>query len=149
MRTWIRPMVVEECYVSNESIADSVTACYKIACDVGRPYKDAVNYSNGAGWNDHDEYGGVFHKSTGTGNCSDPNSNRVLTNGMTTGSFIQEKSSDQGWINGQIETITLNNGGNVGPGARVYWYTVDKGNTRRWNHTGIIQQTDPSHPNHS
>ena len=36
MKTWIRPMVVEECYVSNESIADSVTACYKIACEVGK-----------------------------------------------------------------------------------------------------------------
>lgn len=36
MRTWIRPMVIEECYVSNESIADSVTACYKIACEVGK-----------------------------------------------------------------------------------------------------------------
>ena len=36
MKTWIRPMVIEECFVSNENIANSVVACYKIACNVGR-----------------------------------------------------------------------------------------------------------------
>ena len=149
MRTWIRPMVVEECYVSNESIADSVTACYKIACNVGRPYgNESYNYSYGPEWSDV-EYGNVWHESSGTGNCSDANSNRVLSNGMETGSSIQEHSKDQGWIDGKIDNIILNQDGKVGPGATVYWYTMNKGKTRRWNHKGIIQQTDPNHPNHS
>ena len=149
MKTWIRPMIIEECYVSNESIADSVTACYRIACNVGRPNNSAYDYSNGSGWK-HDEFGGVWHESSGTGNCSDVNSNRVLSNGMEAGSSIQEYSSSQKkWLDGGIDSITLNNNGEVGPGATVYWYTMDSDKKRRWNHKGIIQLADASHPNHS
>lgn len=51
MKTWIRPMVVEECFVSNENIANSVVACYRIACIVGGPrYEGERNYSNGPEW---------------------------------------------------------------------------------------------------
>lgn len=151
MKTWIRPMIIEECYVSNESIADSVTACYRIACNVGRPNNYETDYSNGPGWNNHPEYGGVWHEKSGTGNCSDANSNRVLSNGMVSGSSIQEYRADRKendrWLNGQIENIILNQDGLVGPGATVYWYTKDS--TRRWNHRGVIQSADASHPNHS
>ena len=149
MKTWIRPMVIEECYVSNESIAYSVTACYKIACNVGGPkYEGQRDYSNGPGWNNNNEYGGVWHESSGTGNCSDANSNRVLSNGIVSGSSIQEFRQDRNkWLDGKIETITLNQYGEVGPGATVYWYTKD--NTRRWNHRGVIELADASHPNHS
>ena len=59
MRTWIRPMIIEECFVSNENIANSVMACYKIACKVGRPNNYSTNYSNGPQWkeNEHGGYG--------------------------------------------------------------------------------------------
>lgn len=148
MKTWIRPMIIEECFVSNENIANSVVACYKIACEVGRPNNYATDYSNGAGWNWNNEYGGVWHESSGTGNCSDANSNRVLSNGMVSGSSIQEYRQDRNkWLDGKIETITPNQDGKVGPGATVYWYTKD--DNRRWNHKGVIQRVDASHPNHS
>lgn len=151
MKTWIRPMIIEECYVSNESVADSVTACYKIACQVGGPrFEGERNYSNGPNWSGR-EYGGVWHETTGTGNCSDPNSNRVLSNGMTSGTSIQEYREDRDvndrWLNGQIDSIIFNNEGKVGPGATVYWYTKD--NKRRWNHKGVILPADASRPNHS
>ena len=95
MKTWIRPMIIEECYVSNESVADSVTACYKIACKVGRPYgNNSYDYSNGPQWKQN-EKGGVWHESTGTGNCSDANSNRVLSDGMAEGTSIQEYRQDR------------------------------------------------------
>lgn len=152
MKTWIRPMIIEECFVSNENIASSVTACYRIACNVGGPpYEGALDYSNGPGWNNHPEYGGVWHESSGTGNCSDPNSNRVLTDGMASGSSIQEYRADRKendrWLYGQIENIIPNQDNIVGPGATVYWYTKD--DKRRWNHYGVIQPADASHPNHS
>lgn len=151
MKTWIRPMIIEECFVSNENIANSVTACYKIACDVGRPNKYATDYSNGPGWNWNNEYGGVWHESSGTGNCSDANSNRVLTDGIVSGSSIQEYRADRKendrWLYGKIESIVLNQDNLVGPGATVYWYTKD--DNRRWNHRGVIQPVDASRPNHS
>lgn len=76
MKTWIRPMIIEECYVSNESIADSVTACYKIACEVGKTDNKygPMNYH----W-ETPESNGVFHASSGTGNCSDADANRIIT----------------------------------------------------------------------
>lgn len=60
MRTWVRPMIIEECFVSNENIANSVIACYKIACEVGRPNgNNSYDYSNGPQWSggNLDEYG--------------------------------------------------------------------------------------------
>lgn len=148
MKTWIRPMVVEECFVSNENIANSVVACYRIACIVGGPrYKGERNYSNGPEWSGP-EKGGVWHETSGTGNCSDANSNRVLSDGIQTGSSIQEYRQDQNkWLDGKIDKIILNNEGRVGPGAMVYWYTAD--DNRRWNHKGFIQAADASRPNHS
>ena len=147
MKTWIRPMIVEECYVSNESIADSVTACYKIACDVGST--GCSTY--GPGWHYVKEYGNnIYHLKSGTDNCSDPNANRVITTGMEgAGTSIQEHSGDQGWIKGSIDSIELGSDAKVGPGDRVYWHTFSEDNKRRWNHTGVIQQIDPSRPNHS
>lgn len=150
MKTWIRPMVIEECFVSNENIANSVVACYKIACNVGRKNNYDTDYSNGPLWSGP-EYGGVWHENSGTGNCSDANSNRVLSNGMASGSSIQEYRADRKendrWLYGQIDNIILNQDGKVGPGATVYWYTKD--NNRRWNHKGIILPADASRPNHS
>ena len=147
MRTWIRPMIIEECFVSNENIANSVMACYKIACKVGRPDNYSTNYSNGPQWKEN-EHGGVWHESTGTGNCSDANSNRVLSDGMAVGTSIQEYRQDlHKWLDGGIDTITPNQEGEIGPGAIVYWHTQDS--KRRWNHWGKVELADASRPNHS
>lgn len=150
MRTWIRPMIIEECFVSNENIANSVVACYKIACNVGGPrYYGEKNYSNGPYWSGR-EYGGVWHETSGTGNCSDANSNRVLSNGMQSGSSIQEYSQDQKkWLNGGIDYIDLGSDNKVSPGDTVYWFTMDEDKKRRWNHKGVIERADANHPNHS
>lgn len=146
MRTWIRPMIIEECYVSNENIA--VTACYKIACDI----KSTGHPTSGPEWG-ADEYGNnIFHSPSGTpGTCADANSNRVITDGTVgVGTAIQENNKEQKrWLEGYIDYIELGTDGRVGPGDRVYWHTFDEKRTRRWNHTGVIHQTDPSRPNHS
>lgn len=92
--------------------------------------------------------GGVWHESTGTGNCSDANSNRVLSDGMAVGTSIQEYRQDlHKWLDGGIDTITPNQEGEVGPGAIVYWHTQDS--KRRWNHWGKVELADASRPNHS
>lgn len=81
MRTWIRPMIIEECYASNQNIA--VTACYKIACDVGTTGR----LTSGPEWKNMDEYGSnISHSPLGTtGTCADANANRVITNGTVGG----------------------------------------------------------------
>lgn len=149
MRTWIRPMIIEECYVSNENIANSVTACYKIACDVGSTGRSTY----GPEWNYAREYGSnISHSPLGTtGTCADANANRVITDGTVgVGTAIQENNEQQKrWLEGYIDYIELGLDDKVGPGDRVYWHTFDKNHDRRWNHTGVIQQTDPSRPNHS
>ena len=133
MKTWIRPMIIEECYVSNESIADSVTACYKIACEVGKTGKKygPMNYH----W-ETPESNGVFHASSGTGNCSDADANRIITGkgGVLPG--VIDKYYDA-HANGIVDTDDI-----------IYWHTTNKAGTR-WNHWGRIQGTSPNHPNHS
>lgn len=149
MRTWIRPMIIEECFVSNESIANSVAACYKIACDV----RSTGVSTYGSGWGYAHEYGSnISHSPLGTaGTCADANANRIITTGTVgVGTSIQENNTEQKrWLDGEIDSIVLGSDGIVNPGDRVYWHTFDEKQTRRWNHTGIIQQTDPSRPNHS
>lgn len=149
MKTWIRPMIIEECFVSNENIASSVTACYKIACDV----RSTGRLTSGPEWGYQDEYGNnIYHSPSGTsGTCADASANRIITNGTVgVGTSIQENNTEQKrWLDGYIDSIVLGSDGRVSPGDRVYWHTFDKDHKRRWNHTGIIQQTDPSRPNHS
>ena len=133
----------------NENIANSVTACYKIACDV----RSTECPTYGPGWGYASEYGSnISHSPSGTpGTCADANANRVITDGTVgVGTAIQENNKEQKrWLEGYIDSIELGSDGRVGPGDRVYWHTFDEKHTRRWNHTGIIQQTDPSRPNHS
>lgn len=148
MRTWVRPMAVEENYTADQAVANNVTTCYLIACDVGRPNNNAFNYSNGPNWNGN-EYGNVYHSTNETGTCSDAYANRVLSNGMKDGSTVSENNKKQGWIYGTIDTIIDNGDNVVGPGDRVYWHTFDENKNRRWNHTGVIKAADPNLPNHS
>lgn len=148
MKTWIRPMIIEECYVSNESIADSVTACYKIACAVGKTGNKygPMNYH----W-ETPESNGVFHASSGTGNCSDADANRIITGkgGVLNGAEVGEHRSDQGWLPGVIDKYyDAHANGIVDTGDIIYWHTTNKAGTR-WNHWGRIQGTSPNHPNHS
>lgn len=150
MRTWVRPMAVEENYTANQAVADSVTSCYMISCDVGGPkYPGQTDYSNDLShWKDN-EYGGVSHADSGTGNCHDAAANRVISDGMVDGSTVGEYNSKQGWITGEIDSIITGSDGKVSPGDRVYWHTFSGNKDRRWNHTGIIKMADANHPNHS
>ena len=148
MKTWIRPMIIEECYVSNESIADSVTACYKIACEVGKTGNKygPMNYH----W-ETPESNGVFHASSGTGNCSDADANRIITGkgGVLNGAEVGEHRSDQGWLPGVIDKYyDENHNGKVDTGDVIYWHTTNDSNTT-WNHWGRVLGTSANHPNHS
>ena len=148
MKTWIRPMVVEECYVSNESIADSVTACYKIACQVGST-RDKTG-PLGFMWS-KTESNGVTHLSSGKGNCSDVDANRIITGkgGVLEGAEVGEHRSDQGWLPGAIDYWKDMNGNNkVDTDDIIYWHTTNDAGTR-WNHWGTVLGTSPNHPNHS
>lgn len=147
MRTWIRPMVVEENLVANARVAESV--CYKLSCKVG----DGIT-APGYHWNQH-ESSGVSHSPSGTANtCADPNANRIITGdgGVFEGSAVGENNGQQGWLPGTIDFHDdKNHNGIVEVGEVIYWHTknTNVNDGRIWNHWGEVQLTDANHPNHS
>lgn len=146
MKTWIRPMVVEDNLVANARVAESV--CYGLSCSVGKLGANKAPY--GFQWNQY-ESRGVTHKSSGKGNCSDPDANRIITGngGVFDGAQIGEKSSDQGWLPAYIDKYyDEDHDGKVDTGDVIYWHTTNKSNTT-WNHWGRVLGTRANHPNHS
>lgn len=146
MKTWIRPMVVEDNLVANARVAESV--CYGLSCSVGKEGSKKAPY--GFQWKQN-ESNGVTHKSSGTGNCSDANANRIITGdgGVFYGSRIGEKSSDQGWLPAYIDKYyDENHNGKVDTGDVIYWHTTNDNNIT-WNHWGRVLGTSANHPNHS
>jgi len=145
MKTWIRPMVVEENLVANARVAESV--CYKLSCLVG----DGKRPPYGNLWTST-QTPGATHSSSGTPNtCADPNANRIITGdgGLFEGSDVAEHNGQQGWISGYIDKhIDSNNNGKVDDGEVIYWHTTNKAGTT-WNHWGTVKLADASHPNHS
>lgn len=147
MRTWIRPMVVEENLVANARVAESV--CYKLSCKVGDNIPAPGNY-----WN-QSETPGVSHSPSGTPNtCADPNANRIITGngGKFEGAQVGEYNGKQGWLPGAIDFHDdPNHNGKVDVGEIIYWHTTNTNanDGRIWNHWGEVQLTDANHPNHS
>lgn len=145
MRTWIRPMVVEENLVANARVAESV--CYKLSCKVG----DGL-IAPGYHWNQNETYG-VSHSPSGTPNtCADPNANRIITGdgGVLDGAQVGENNGQQKWLPGKIDFIDdKDNNGKVDVGEIIYWHTTNTNDGRIWNHWGEVQLTDANHPNHS
>lgn len=141
-RVYETPALYIEAFAANEYVA----ACYKLACQVGT----GATPPDRNKWSGR-ERGDVSHSKLGTPNtCADANANRILTDDGGALQAVQEHNYDQGWINGQLDYwVDVNQNQKYDTGDRVYWYTTDSGNTRRWNHWGIIEATDSSHPNHS
>lgn len=144
MRTWIRPMVVEENLVANARVAESV--CYKLSCKVGDGQRAPYH------WNQRESYG-VSHSPSGTPNtCADPNANRIITGdgGTFEGAKVGEYNGKQGWLPGAIDYHDdPNHNGIVEAGEIIYWHTRNTNDGRIWNHWGKVQLTDANHPNHS
>lgn len=144
---WTTPHVEVQEFVANEYVA----ACYKIACARGRR---SVLPPTGSQWNGK-EYGkDIIHEDIGSslaaGTCADASANRVLTDNNGVYQNIQEKNKEQGWIDGGFDKwIDVNGNSKMDAGDIIYWHTFNKGNTRRWNHWGYIEEFDSNHPNHS
>lgn len=130
MRTWIRPMVVEDKMVANARVADSVF--YNLSCLAG-----SDNSAPGNHW-PQKESSGVYHSSAGTTDtCADPNTNRIITGngGLLKGSQVGEKNGEQEWLSGTIDYHDdKNHNGIVDPGDIIYWHTTSSDHRRVWNY---------------
>ena len=138
MKRWARPYAVEDNLLADQNVAES--NCYRIRCEVG--YKTRKTYPDS--WTVK-ETEGVTHD-TVDGTCGDANANRIITNNGIAES-LGEQNKDQGWINAYIDRIYPDEN-KVGVGSTVYWHTKNSAGTV-WNHWGVIENTDPNHPNHS
>lgn len=149
MERWTRPYVVEENLLADQNVAES--NCYKIKCSVndqGRNYDASY-------WNYAEK--GLPATGAHSGPCSHSENNRVITNNGLATNVGEVNSAQGGWLDGFIDrTIDVNNDG-IGPGDIVFWHTVSSdghsedgtGSWGLWNHWGVIENTDPNHPNHS
>lgn len=140
-KMWSEPRIAVQEFVPNEYVA----ACFKLAC--GRGSDPSLPY--GSHWQTG-ERGNVSHSTIGTPHtCGDASANRVITDD---GGFFQsvgEFNGEQGWLNGGFDYILQKDGNNtVDAGDVIFWHTTAS-DGRKWNHWGVVQQQDPSHPNHS
>lgn len=138
-----KPMAFEEAFMADEYVA----ACYYLACERGsHEWKGDLSK-----WHNIPEKGNVFHSPLGTKKtCGDETANRVITDNGGVFENVQEHNGQQGWINGTFYSYDDNDKSNsLSSGDTVYWCTVDKNNTRRWNHYGTLKLADANHPNHS
>ena len=142
-KMWAEPKIAVQEFVPNEYVA----ACFQLAC--GRGSDPSFPY--GEHWNSG-ERGNVSHCRIGTPDKrGDASANRVTTDD----GFVQsvgEYNGEQGWLNGGLDYVLQMDGNNtVDPGDVIFWHTEASGwsDRRKWNHWGVVQQQDPSHPNHS
>lgn len=140
-KRWGTPRAVVEKFEPNEYVA----ACFKLACQRG----SENNLKYGEHWN-NPESGNVSHSPMGTPNtCGDADANRVITDDGGVFQSVGELNGEQGWLNGGLDYILQMDGKNtVDPGDVIFWHT-NASDGRKWNHWGVVQQEDPSHPNHS
>lgn len=92
----------------------------------------------------------MSHSPIGTPNtCGDASANRVITDDGGVFQSVGEFNGEQGWLNGGLDYICQMDGNHtVDPDDVIFWHT-NASDGRRWNHWGVVQQQDPSHPNHS
>ena len=142
-RIYEKPAAFVESFAANEYVA----ACYYLACERGSKGMDG----KWGKWNQEEFGTDIRHEASMTGTCSDRNANRVISDtGFLKASQVGEYNKDQGWITGEIDGWDdTNNNHKLDVDEIIYWHTFNAGKTRRWNHWGTLQQTDPSHPNHS
>ena len=142
---WIEPSIKIENFQPDEYVA----ACYKLACHRG----SEGNRYGISHWDYSNEVGNVSHSVIGTPNtCGDASANRVITDDGGIFQSVGEFNGEQGWLDGEMtDIINMDQNANITPGDIVFWYTESGSgkNYRKWNHWGVVQQQDRSHPNHS
>lgn len=141
-KKWEEPSVMIQEFVPNEYVA----ACFMLAC--GRGSDPSLPY--GYHWNSP-EKGDVSHSTLYTPQtCGDASANRVITDDGGVFQSVGEFNGEQGWLNGGLDEVLQMDGNNtIGPGDVIFWHTTNSRDGRKWNHWGVVQQQDPSHPNHS
>lgn len=142
-RKYEKPMAFEEVFAAENYCT---TACYKIACKIHsdpNPPDYWTNHSYSSAQKDH-----LGYKGSG---CINSDLNRILVN--SDGSFKVEEYSEfdgganggKGWMAGGFDYKN----GPLEPGTTVYWHTTRNNGRKGWNHYGVIEAADSSHPNHS
>lgn len=157
-RMYEKPMAYEEAFVANEYVA----ACYALACKVGSEGHIPKYIGSGRHqyknpsylWKIDEKGSGITHAVLGTsGTCADKHANRVITDDGGIFQQVQEHNSavgGQGWINGGYDGyIDVNGNGKMDTNDIVYWHTTNSDSTRIWDHYGVLEAADSSHPNHS
>lgn len=143
-KTYETPMAFEEVFAAENYCT---AACYKIACAI----HSKPNPTYGDQWQNHN-YSSKQHDHLGNGDsgCKNSNLNRILVNSNGTLKSVDEYSEygggangSNGWMAGGFDWAN----GPLKAGTTVYWHTT-RGN-RGWNHYGVIEEADKSHPNHS
>lgn len=145
-RKYEKPMAFEEVFAAENYCT---TACYKIACKIHEDPHPEYHWT-------HKEYSSRLDDHLGDqgSGCINPDLNRILVKDGTLIS-IQEKSEHggaanggNGWMAGELD---YPKNSHLEPGMTVYWHTTRNNNgfINGWNHYGVIQSADSSHPNHS
>ena len=143
-RKYEKPMAFEEVFAAENYCT---TACYKIACAIRSHPNPPDHWENplySSARKDH-----LGYKGSG---CINSNLNRILVNSDGTLKSVEEKSEYGGGANGGNDWMAGGfdyANGPLKPGTTVYWHTTRDNGSRGWNHYGVIEAADSSHPNHS
>ena len=144
-RKYEKPMAFEEVFAAENYCT---TACYKIACIIHSNPELKYGYM----WENH-SYSTKpdDHRGNNGSGCLNPNLNRILVNGKKVS--VEEFSEHGGGANGGNDCmaggVDWTENETPKPGTIVYWHTSRNNGTKGWNHYGVVEATDSSHPNHS
>ena len=142
MRKWVRPSAYEECFASNENIANSVNACFSVYCMVagdgkggfkGNTYGSGKKIPWGIYQSEYYQLDGYQHGNP----CAVGSSYNTAT-----GKFYEYGK------NIQAENIEINYSlGNATEGYQATWQS--KEGTLTYKHYGYAINDQPNKPNHS
>lgn len=145
-RKYEKPTAFEEVFAAENYCT---TACYKIACAIHSKPNPPYGYQ----WKNRSYSSNrTDHLGNGDSGCQNPNLNRILVNSNGSLKSVEEYSEygggadgGNGWMAGGFDWAS----GSLKPGTTVYWHTTRDNGQRGWNHYGVIEAADSSHPNHS
>lgn len=138
MRTWVRPMAVEENYTANQTVADSVNPCYTLYCMVAGDgkgeFREDTTFGRDVNWMGTTvKHDGKLH--------GEPCAKGSSMNSKTGQYYEYHKASATG---------TINVGASVGSN-RYYatWTSKDVNGTGTYQHYGYAVLDGNYGPNHS
>ena len=143
MRKWVRPSACEECFASNENIANSVNACFSVYCKVagdgkGHYIRDTQGSGKSINWG---QFQGNNFYTTDTNLHGKPCAAGSSYN-ATTDKFYEYGK------NIQAENIKINYSiGDATNGYEATWESHEAGLT--YKHYGYAINDQPNKPNHS